>query len=85
MASRQVDGKRQAGGAGARDKREREAEVTELGRQMADAIDRMCEQLVGELMADWINAERRDLARLLKRFAGDMNEWLVSRKHDGAE
>jgi DNA-binding MarR family transcriptional regulator len=71
--------------ASARDKRVREAEVTELGREMADAIDRTREQLVGELMADWTNAERRDLARLMKRFAADMNEWLVSRKHDDAE
>lgn len=53
--------------AGTRDKRVREAEVTELGREMADAIDRMREELVSELMAGWTNAERRDLARLLKR------------------
>lgn len=71
--------------AGARDKRVREAEVTELGREVADAIDRTREQIVGELMADWTNAERRDLARLMKRFAGGMNEWLANRKHDDAE
>lgn len=70
---------------GARDKRVREAEVTELGREMADAIDRMREELVGELMTDWTNAERRDLARLLKRFAAGMNEWLVQRKNDDVE
>ncbi|WP_170304334.1 MarR family winged helix-turn-helix transcriptional regulator [Duganella radicis] len=71
--------------AGTRDKRVREAEVTELGREMADAIDRMREELVGELMADWTNAERRDLARLLKRMAADMNEWVVRRKLEDAE
>jgi DNA-binding MarR family transcriptional regulator len=71
--------------AGTRDKRVREAEVTELGREMADAIDRMREQIVGELMADWTNAERRDLARLLKRMAADMNEWVVRRKLEDAE
>jgi len=45
----------------------------------------MREELVGELMADWTNAERRDLARLLKRMAGDMNEWVVRRKSEDAE
>ncbi|WP_229257412.1 MarR family winged helix-turn-helix transcriptional regulator [Duganella callida] len=71
--------------AGTRDKRVREAEVTELGREMADAIDRMREELVSELMAGWTNAERRDLARLLKRMAGDMNEWLLRRKSEDRE
>jgi len=71
--------------AGTRDKRVREAEVTEQGREMADAIDRMREEIVGELMADWTNAERRDLARLLKRMAADMNEWVARRKLEDAE
>jgi DNA-binding MarR family transcriptional regulator len=71
--------------ASARDKRVREAEVTELGREMADAVDRMREQLVGELMADWTNAERRDLARLMKRLAGDMNDWLLHRHADDGD
>jgi hypothetical protein len=35
-------------------------------------------------MADWTNAERRDLARLLKRMASDMNEWMVRRKSEDA-
>jgi DNA-binding MarR family transcriptional regulator len=70
---------------GARDKRVREAEVTELGRDMADAVDRMREQLVGELLTGWTNAERRDLARLLKRMATDMNEWMARRRADDAE
>jgi DNA-binding MarR family transcriptional regulator len=70
---------------GTRDKRVREAEVTEAGREMADAVDRMREELVGELMADWTNAERRDLARLLKRMASDMNEWMVRRKSEDVE
>jgi DNA-binding MarR family transcriptional regulator len=71
--------------AGASDKRVREAEVTELGREMADAIDRTREQLVSELMADWTNVERRDLARLLKRMAASMDEWMASRKSEDAE
>ncbi len=71
--------------AGTRDKRVREAEVTELGREMADAIDRMRENIVAELMADWSAAERRDLSRLMKRFAGDMNDWLYRRKNDDEE
>jgi DNA-binding MarR family transcriptional regulator len=70
---------------GTRDKRVREAEVTEAGREIADAVDRMREELVGELMADWTNAERRDLARLLKRMASDMTEWMVRRKSEDAE
>lgn len=71
--------------AGTRDKRVREAEVTELGREMADAIDRMREEIVGELMADWTNAERRDLARLLKRMAAGMNDWVARRKLEDDE
>jgi DNA-binding MarR family transcriptional regulator len=71
--------------AGTRDKRVREAEVTQLGREMADAIDRMREELVSELMADWSNAERRDLARLLKRMAASMDEWMASRGAEDAE
>lgn len=71
--------------AGSRDKRVREAEVTELGREMADAIDRMREEIVGELMGDWTSAERRDLARLLKRMAAGMNEWVARRKLEDAE
>ena len=71
--------------AGTRDKRVREAEVTELGREMADAVDRMREELVGELMADWTNAERRDLTRLLKRMVSSMDEWMASRKSEDAE
>lgn len=71
--------------AGARDKRVREAEVTELGREMADAIDRMREEIVGELMAEWSSTERRDLARLLKRMAAGMNQWVARRKLEDAE
>ncbi|WP_229258911.1 MarR family winged helix-turn-helix transcriptional regulator [Duganella flavida] len=71
--------------AGTRDKRVREAEVTELGREMADAIDRMREEIVGELMADWSSAERRDLARLLKRMAAGMNDWVARRKLEDDE
>ena len=71
--------------AGSRDKRRSEAEVTELGREMADAIDRMREQLVSELLSNWTNAERRDLARLMKRLASDMNEWMALRKAEDAE
>ena len=70
--------------AGALDKRVREAEVTQLGREMADAIDRMRERIVGELMADWSAAERRDLARLMKRFANDASEWLARRQDEDA-
>ena len=66
--------------AGARDKRVREAEVTKAGREVVAVIDQTREQLVGELMADWTAAERRDLARLMKRFASDMNAWVLRHK-----
>jgi hypothetical protein len=52
---------------------------------MADAIDRMREQLAGELRASWTSAERRDLARLMKRFANDMNEWVLRRRVEDAD
>lgn len=54
-------------------------------REKADAVDRMREELVGELMADWTNAKRRDLAHLLKRMASSMDEWMASRKSEDAE
>lgn len=71
--------------AGARDKRVREAEVTKAGREVVAVIDQTREQLVGELMADWTAAERRELARLMKRFAGDMNAWVLRHKSADAD
>jgi len=59
----------------------REVEVVQRGREMADAFDSMCENSVAESMVDWCAAERRDLWRLMKRYAGDMN----ARKIDDEE
>jgi DNA-binding MarR family transcriptional regulator len=70
--------------AGARDKRVREAEVTRAGREVVAVLDQTREVLVSELMADWTAAERRDLARLMKRFAGDMNAWVLRHKNADA-
>ena len=71
---------------GQRDKRVREAEATALGRQVADAIDQSRVRLMSELLADWSTEERRELVRLMKRFAGGMNDWVARHKHpDGAE
>ena len=71
--------------AGARDKRVREAEVTRAGREVVAVIDQTRETQVGELMADWTAAERRDLARLMKRLAADMNAWVQRHKHPDHE
>nr|WP_315398374.1 MarR family transcriptional regulator [uncultured Duganella sp.] len=75
--------------AGARDKRVREAEVTDAGHAVVAVIDQTREQLVAELMADWTAAERRELARVMKRLAGDMNAWVLRHKspdlHDESE
>jgi len=71
---------------GKKDKRVREAEATPLGRQVADAIDQTRVRLMSEMLADWSVADRHELVRLMKRFAGDMNDWVARRKsEDGAE
>ena len=66
--------------AGARDKRVREAEVTKAGSEVVAVIDETREKQVSELMADWTAAERRDLARMMKRLAADMNAWVLRHK-----
>ena len=63
--------------AGARDKRVREAEVTKAGSEVVAVIDETREKQVGELMADWTAAEWRELARMMKRLAADMNAWVL--------
>jgi len=71
---------------GKKDKRVREAEATPLGRQVADAIDQTRVRLMSELLADWSVQDRHDLVRLMKRFAGGMNEWVARHKtEDGAQ
>ena len=71
--------------AGARDKRVREAEVTRAGREVVAVIDQTREKQVSELMADWTAAERRDLARMMKRLASDMNAWVLRNKSPDAD
>lgn len=51
--------------------------MTKAGREVVAVINQTREQLVGKLMADWTAAERCDLARLMKRFASDMNVWVM--------
>jgi len=67
---------------GKKDKRVREAEATALGRQVADAIDQTRVRLMSELLADWSVEDRHDLVRLMKRFAGGMNEWVARHKSE---
>lgn len=70
--------------AGARDKRVREAAVTKAGSEVVAVIGQTREKQVGEVMADWTAAERRDLARMMKRLAADMNAWVLRHKSPDA-
>ena len=45
----------------------------------------MREQLVAGLMADWTVDERRELARLMKRFGGGMIAWVLRHKSADAD
>lgn len=57
---------------GQADRRVTEAVVTDSGKAMSDALDAARERLAGTALADWSEADLRDLARLLRRFADNL-------------
>jgi DNA-binding MarR family transcriptional regulator len=57
------------------DKRVREATITAKGRTMTDALDAARERLGSILLANWTKKDLQTLARLLRRFANDLQSW----------
>lgn len=58
--------------ASARDKRVREAMVSDKGRVMIAALNAARERLADRILASWTDAELDDLRKLLRRFADDL-------------
>lgn len=54
---------------GTADQRVREAVVSPAGRQMVDEISRARAVLMDEALADWSEAEKRELTRLVRKLA----------------
>ncbi len=54
------------------DSRVREAVITAKGREMTDAIDAARARMATVLFAKWSKRDLRDLARLMRRFADDL-------------
>ena len=54
------------------DKRVREAAITSKGRQMTSALDAARERIAVVLFAKWSKRDLQDLARLMRRFADDL-------------
>jgi DNA-binding MarR family transcriptional regulator len=59
--------------AGATDRRVREAAITAKGRDLTDALDAARQRLAGPMLDKWSAEDRKDLARLLRRFVDDAN------------
>ncbi len=54
------------------DHRVREAAITAKGRQMTSALDAARERMAAVLFAKWSKRDLQDLARLMRRFADDL-------------
>jgi len=54
------------------DKRVREAVITAKGKEMTSAIDAARERLATVLFSKWKKCDLQDLARLIRRFADDL-------------
>ena len=54
------------------DSRVREAVVTAKGKEMTGALDAARERMAAVLFAKWSRRDLRDLARLMRRFADDL-------------
>ena len=66
------------------DKRVREAVITAKGREMTRALDAARERLARVLFLKWDKQDVRDLARLMRRFADDLQALpLESSSEDG--
>ncbi|PIC01644.1 MarR family winged helix-turn-helix transcriptional regulator [Caulobacter sp. X] len=61
---------------GATDKRVREAAVTDKGRELTDALDAARQRLAGPMLETWSAQDRKDLARLLRKFVDEATKAL---------
>ncbi len=59
---------------GARDRRVRQAEITDKGREMTDMIDAAREKIAREAFAEWDEGDFDQLVRLMRRYADSMAE-----------
>ncbi len=59
--------------AGATDRRVREAVITDKGRELTDALDAARQRLAGPRLEKWSAQDRKDLARLLRKFVDEAN------------
>ena len=59
-------------GAAKTDRRVTEVAVTEKGQAMSEMLDAARERLAGRALADWSKDDLKDLARLLRRFADNL-------------
>jgi DNA-binding MarR family transcriptional regulator len=61
------------------DRRVTQVSVTDRGEAMSAVLDAARERLAREALAGWSEAELRDLARLLRRFADNLQEAAMAR------
>jgi DNA-binding MarR family transcriptional regulator len=59
------------------DNRVREAVITAKGKEVTSAIDAARERLAAVLFAKWSKRDLQDLARLMRRFADDLQSLLM--------
>jgi DNA-binding MarR family transcriptional regulator len=60
------------------DRRVKTAAVTDLGRRTVAAIDRGRRRLLEEVLADWSEQDRLDLARLTRRLSDGMADRMAA-------
>ena len=60
------------------DNRVSEAEITAKGKEMTSAIDAARERIAAVLFANWTKRDLQDLARLMRRFADDLQSLHLS-------
>lgn len=58
--------------ASAKDKRVREARVSDKGRTMIQALNAARERVANRILTSWTDAELDQLQKLLRRFADDL-------------
>ncbi|XXU61836.1 MarR family winged helix-turn-helix transcriptional regulator [Sorangium sp. So ce1097] len=54
------------------DRRVHEAEITDKGRQVTDALDAARQRLAAPILARWSEEDFSDLVRLMRRFVDDL-------------
>ncbi len=68
---------------GVRDRRLREAAITDKGRAITEAFDAARDRLAGPILAHWSDDDLGTLTRLLRRFADDLRAWHAAAEKNG--